>query len=226
MDFIEEQGVSIVANGSFNPAIFQPSWLALNDVINLDESEAAKVDVIHPEISKFQIPGFKFDVQTERFSMHAIAEPFVRAADIFVALFGEKLPHTPIDSIGVNYWAQVRLNDWAQRQRFGRSLAPIEPWGSLGERMESRDKSLAGGFSTLLMRLPIPENGEDGSINVAVQPSNKVSDGAGVFMHVNTHFGQKGEDRSFSEVLTESFDGAIAEARSIVAELTKQGRSA
>jgi hypothetical protein len=227
MEFVEEQGVAIFANGSFNPSIFQPSWLQLQGIITAEEAEAATVEIIHPEIARFQVPGLQFDVQTERFVLHGAAEPFVRAADIFSITFGEKLSHTPISSAGVNYWAHVRLRDWKQRQRFGRMLAPVEPWGHFGELLESGERALAGGFSTLRMRAAYPPYGEGGAINVAVQPSVRVPDDVGVFIHVNNHFEEPEEIKiNLSAAVYERFDEAVSRARDIVNHLTEIGRAA
>lgn len=226
MEFVEEQGAAIVATGSFNPAIFQPSWLAKEGIITADEEESAKLDVIHPEIARFQIPALKFDVQAERFSMHAVAEPFVRAADMFFMIFGERLSHCPIESVGINYWAHIRLRDWAQRQRLGRALAPIDPWGEFGQLMNADEKDSAGGFSTLTMRVPFLDNGKEGSINVALQPSNRVPDDVGVFIHVNHHFSEDAAGASgFPELVAEKFDASILRARKLVDHFTVLGRA-
>lgn len=226
MDFIEEQGVFIIANGSFNPAIFHPSWLLLEGVIRREEEEAASIELVHPEISRFNLPGIKFDVQTERFGLYASAEPFVRIADIFQVLFGEKLKHTPISSVGLNFWAHVRLTDWGQRQRFGRALAPLDPWGDFGRLLENRDKALAGGFSTLTMRAALPDNGESGSMSVTVQPSVRVAGDVGVFFTVNTHFGEDSERSvGFATLLHQRFDEVLLKSREIVTYMTTFARS-
>ncbi len=133
MDFVEEQAVSIVANGNFNPTIFQPAWFARQGIITDEEAESAEVEIIHDEICKFKFSSIQFDVQTNRFVMNAMAEPFVKVVDIFSLLFGRLLTHTPIRSIGVNYAAHFQLMDWKQRNRLGRTLAPTEPWGPLCE---------------------------------------------------------------------------------------------
>ena len=44
-------GVSIVALGSFNPAIFQPLWFSCNDLIGPEEAKGADIKVVHKEVT-------------------------------------------------------------------------------------------------------------------------------------------------------------------------------
>jgi hypothetical protein len=225
MDFVEEQGVSIVANGTFNPAIFHPSWLAKNGLITEDEEAASTVEIVHAEIAQFQVPGMRYDVQTERCSIHAVAEPFIKAADDFSTIFGEKLPHSPITSCGINYWAHFSLNSWKQRQAFGRLLAPIEPWGPFGQLLDGNDKETAGGFSTLAMRANHLKYGKGGSINVSMQPSGKVAADCGVFLHINHHFSKDDEETNFASMIVENFDSCVKMSREILSYMINKGRT-
>lgn len=226
MDFVEEQGMSVVANGHFNPTIFQPAWLRREGIITAAEEEAAVIGIIHPEITRFEVPGLSFDVQTERCSITAMAEPFIRAADVFYVTLHEKLGHTPITSVGLNYFAHVRLNDWKQRMKFGRLIAPIEPWGEYGALLNSSESSKAGGVSTLSMRAILSDYGKEGGINVSVQPSARVSDQAGVFFNVNHHLAEgAGGDDPLTATLYKRFDDLLAHSRSIIDDMTKRARS-
>lgn len=226
MEFVVEQGVSVVANGRFNPAIFHPSWLVAQGIIKQDEGDSASVEITHPEIARFSIPGISFDVQTEQMTIRVEAEPFIRAADLFYIVFGEKLPHTPITAVGVNHWAHIQLNDYEQRQRFGRKLAPVEPWGEFGKTMETKGPKGTGGFSTLVMRSFWMEYGEEGAINVAIQPSSKVPNEAGAFIHVNNHFSEDAAKETGLAVLVgERFDDCLRMSRGIIEHLTSVGRA-
>ena len=61
----EISAVSIVMIGYFNPQIFQPFWLANHDIITEDEAETARVDFVHPDITRFALEG-EFTIQVER----------------------------------------------------------------------------------------------------------------------------------------------------------------
>jgi hypothetical protein len=227
VDFVSEQAVSIVANGSFNPTIFQPAWLREQGIINAEEEAAATIEVIHPEIARFQVPGITFDVQTERCSFVSQAEPFIRIADIFYVTFVEKLGHTPMTSVGMNYSAHVQLNDWRQRTRFGRALAPLQPWGDYGAQLDAADPKTVGGMSNLSMRAIRPDFGEDGGINVSVQPSVKVPANSGVFFNVYFHFGEGAgavDGNTLAAHIHAKFDDVLREARAIVENMTSTAR--
>ncbi|MFN2100349.1 hypothetical protein ACEWMW_09670 [Altererythrobacter sp. MF3-039] len=225
MDFVEEQGVNIIANGTFNPAIFHPAWLSKHGLITSEEEDSARLSIAHAEVSQFQIPGMKFDIQTERCLIQAAAEPLVRSIDLFARIFGELLPHTPIEAVGVNYWAHFRLNSWKQRQEFGRRLAPIEEWGDYGKLMDHKGKDDAGGFSTLAFRAKFPEYGSLGAINVTVQPSTRVENDVGVFMNINHHIADENQTFNFSAIVTERFDQIIYQSREIISHMISVGRS-
>ncbi len=227
MDYVEGQGVVIVSNGTFNPSIFHPSWLNANGLITDDEAAAAQLNLVHAEIAQFQIPGVRFDIQTERAAIHGSAEPFVQIMDIWAQLFGRLLPHTILDNVGINYWAHIKLKDWAQRQRLGRLLAPIEPWGEFGQQLESEDKELAGGFSTLSMRAVNIQVSASSAINITLQPSNKLADQSGVFVYINHHydFDEKKPASDWIETVVDGFDPAIKYSRDIVTHFIELGRS-
>lgn len=224
-DFVEEQGASIVANGSFNPAIFHPAWFAKHGLLTPEEEEAAKIGITHAEVSNFQVPGLRFDIQTERALIQSATEPLIRAADIFSRMFGELLPHTPIEAVGINYWTHFSLNSWKQRQAFGRLLAPLDAWGAFGDLMESKDKELAGGFSTLAFKAYLPENGSLGALNVTIQPSTRVGTDSGVFMNVNHHFADDKEEFNFPDLIGKQFDNCVRRSRDIIFHMIEKGRT-
>ena len=52
----DEAGIVIV--GSFNPRIFQPFWLAKQNLISDEAAENAKITIIHPDITAFEIEPY------------------------------------------------------------------------------------------------------------------------------------------------------------------------
>jgi hypothetical protein len=50
----------IVLVGRFNPAIFQPAWFALHEMMGRKEAETAHIKVIFGELSKFKVDQFRF----------------------------------------------------------------------------------------------------------------------------------------------------------------------
>ena len=49
----EVLGVSVVALGSFNPAIFQPLWFSSNNLVRKEEAEGAEIKIIHHDVTMF-----------------------------------------------------------------------------------------------------------------------------------------------------------------------------
>lgn len=226
MDFVEEQAVSIVANGNFNPTIFQPAWLERHSIITEEESVAAEIEIIHDEICKFKFSSIQIDIRSNRFVMNALAEPFVKVPDIFIIIFGNLLTHTPIHSVGINYSAHFQLNDWKQRNRFGRILAPIEPWGPLSGEFEGGDEEMVGGITSLAMKAIQPDIGPKCSFGVTIQPSTVIGNGRGVFVNINNHFQIDDLETAsdWAAVVKERYDPSMKKSREILEYFIKFGR--
>lgn len=219
---VESQGFALVANGAFNPAIFHPSWLRLHEIISADELAASEVEVTHKEISQFSIPGVSFNVQGERLAIQLSRDPFVRALDVFLQIFS-KLPETPISSLGLNYFTHVALGSWEKRQKLGRALAPVEPWGDFGKTMESNDIEIAGGLTSLTMRAMWPDLGKESQIGVTIQPSAQIETPDGIYLNVNHHMKPNGENSApqWCKLIDAEFDNSVARSREIVSNILK-----
>lgn len=227
MEHIELQGVSIVLIGTFSPAIFNPDWLVARGVISADEGAQSSVDLIHPEYAQFSVGDLMFEITEERFTLHSVAEPFIRSADIIAGIFIENLPHTPINSLGINYLVHFRVKDRRQQHALGRQLAPLAPWGEWGEKLESVDDTKTGGMISLTMQEQGLTDRKAGNVRVTVQPSNRIEPlGTGVFVQVNDHYeglGAEGED-SAAEVCTKTITPSLEKSRRIVTSLSDYAR--
>src|SRR5437867_1304432 len=98
----EIEGVSIVLRGNFNPSIFQPAWLASHSLLRRQEADAAKINVIHPELTSFTAEWLILEVTKDRFGAATIhqahAEPL---RDLVLGVF-TLLEHTPFTKMGMN----------------------------------------------------------------------------------------------------------------------------
>ena len=72
---IEIEGMSIVLLGSFNPQIFQPAWFAAEGLVRKEEAEAAKIEIIHPQIISFSMEWLLLQVTQERFAASTTHSP-------------------------------------------------------------------------------------------------------------------------------------------------------
>lgn len=214
---------SIVVAGNLNPAIFSPAWFRLYGLIDDTEFEAAKVGVIHPEITEFSIDSLTFHVTQQQLSARLAELPFVRVADIVGAIFGELLPHTPLTAVGFNVSLHFRLETIAQRVSLGRSLAPLAAWGAWGDTLESSDALKIGGVRDLTMeQTAIAGRSRFDYRRFSVQPSVREQElsKSGVFMLVNDHYQLQAEgvDINIKEVLPK-FDTSISFAHTIISHL-------
>lgn len=229
-DTTERLTANIVLVGKFNPAIFSPAWVASTGLVNSEALNSAQVSLIHAEVAIFQIGGFSFDVRTERFSVEVASEPLVRALDAALLIFAEMLPHTPLSEMGINYAEHYSLESAERRLKFGRALAPLEPWGSWGQEINGlAGKLISGVIDISLVRTYDPPG--SGERRVHVQPSRLIQPATfGVFTMVNDHrilVASKDGDgaRPMMQLLQDSFDGSINVARSIIADLRSYAMS-
>lgn len=227
MDFVEEQAASAVLLGNFNPAIFNPDWLAREGIIGGQEAEDSRIDVIHPELSRFEVSGLVFDINSERFAVHARMEPFVRLADIIADVFGDRLSHTPLTALGLNYAAHFQVRDWKQQSALGRLLAPIEPWGEWGQKLKGDSPRSSGGLANLTMLQQRPDERVGGAIQISIQPSKKIEAGKGVFFQFNDHFDGGEEDKliNYPQLCVDKIEGSFSNARQILNSIVETARS-
>ena len=184
----EIDGVSIVLLGSFNPAIFTPAWFALHGLMSKGVAESAELAVAHPQMTGFSADWLRFNVTPEKFQVETAQAPQIRVQDLAVRVFAEHLPHTPLTAFGINRNVHFRVENPAARDRLGRTLAPVDPWGAWGQELGLDGEH--GGMKSLTMSQYNPtQRPLGGQINVTVEPSNRVGEGrSGVFVGINDHY--------------------------------------
>jgi hypothetical protein len=224
MPELEQLVASIVLVGKFNPAIFSPAWLAKMGLMSDAALEAAKVEIIHPDFAKFAADDISYEVVSTRFQLQSESEPFVRTSDTAAAIFGKLLPHTPIRQLGINLEAHFNTLSLDQRINLGRALAPLEPWGSFGRKIQEETGERRGGMVAVVMQESVPKDRKAGYRQVRVEPSRKLSAGTGVMILINDHF-ECAQDTPAAgaaeivSILRDRFDDSLAEGRNIASEL-------
>ena len=224
----EISSCSIVLLGQFNPAIFHPAWLESKGIEQ--EAPASDGDLLtHRDVANFSVDTRSYLVRSDRFQIETRSAPWVTILDITTKIFGENLIHTPIAGFGVNRTVHFRLPSIASRIRFGRMLAPIEPWGQYGQEMDTEDIDLTGGLQRLVMRRKSLLNGNSLETNVTIEPSVQITDNTGVYMHVNGHhmLADLPEGHGSEEAMTllaERFDLATEEAETIIGTMIEKGK--
>ena len=135
--------------GNFNPSIFTPAWFGWHDLLPEKTVEAADLKIAQPQITAFSADWLELNTVIDRFSISTTQPPFVRLRDLGIRIFRERLPHTPVHSMGINRQVHFLVNSFAERDRVGRLLAPIEPWGDWGEQLDPDGRH--GGMTSLTM---------------------------------------------------------------------------
>lgn len=159
----QSESASIVMLGAFNPAIFQPSWLALKNLISSSDAQSADVKLIVPQLAAFKAGGIVVEVLQERFVAQA-DEPQdqVRLRDLAMGIFAI-LGETPVSRLGLNWTYVFRLDDEKQWHAVGDLLAPKHVWS----------KVLRGrpGLRTMTIQGGLPD-GLRGQLNVKIEPTS------------------------------------------------------
>ena len=217
----EIAGVSLVMLGHFNPAIFTPAWFGWNELLPEKTVKIADTKIVHPEIAIFEADWLNLHVQPESFKINTPQAPYVRLRDLAVRIFREHLLHTPLNAMGINREVHFSVRSFDERDRLGRLLAPVEPWGDWGQKLEPDGRHV--GMTSLTMRQVNPEGRPPGGqINVTVEPSNRIGQGRlGVYARVNDHYTIENVESQMGtsnivELLEENFDESLRRADQII----------
>ena len=216
----EIDGISIVVVGNFNPAIFTPAWFALHELLPEEAAASASLQIAHPEITQFQSNWLNLQVTTDQFIAQTTQAPYIRVCDLAVRVFKEHLPHTPLRAFGINRDVHFCVDMRSEKDRIGRTLAPVEPWGTWGQQLGTSGEQ--GGMTSLTMtQVAIEGRPADDQINVTVGPS-RIGEGIlGVYVRVNDHHtagetdGLKASGR-LMEILEKNFDNSLANGEMII----------
>lgn len=122
------EGAVLVLEGSINPGIFTPHWLASVGLVRPDVAGEAKIGFIDPELSRFEIAGMTIEARRDQVTI-ASQETLAAIGSIgdFAVQIFMMLPHTPVIAIGMNrvaHWPMKRPQVEALWKRF----VPDDPW--------------------------------------------------------------------------------------------------
>ena len=202
----EISGVSAVLLGDFNPAIFTPAWFALHGLLPESVTDSADLRLAHQQVTEFAADWLLLHVTVDRFSVETLQAPHIRLRDLVARIFKEYLHHTPLRAFGINRNVHFRVKSLAERDRIGRTLAPVESWGAWGHDLDLYGKH--GGMKSLTMSQLAPDGRPTGSqINVTVEPSNRIRNKqTGVYVRVNDHYAIDDAELGTAERLIDLFD--------------------
>jgi len=219
----EIDGASVVLIGGFNPTIFTPDWFLKYDVLSQEDFDQTKIKVIHPEIADFQNQWLKVQVVGNRFLAETQEKPFIRIHDFVLMTFRQHLFHTPLQQLGINRTVHFNAGSEANRDKIGCALAPREPWGKWGSKINSGKGLKHGGMRNLIMEIRDLDDRSEGVIKVIIQPSSEVDNG--VRVDINDHFEAPEDDDSVGDTdfimktLESRFEASHARSEEIIAQI-------
>jgi hypothetical protein len=211
-----DQVFAIVVRGDFTPTIFQPAWFASHKLIRDAESDAAKVQVIHPSATVFTAEWLQLTVVPDRFHIATTQESFSEPLRDLVIGVMKIFNEIPLIAMGLNRTCNYRLESEEAWHHIGNELAPKKTWGSLLDKPGMRSLTMEG----------VRSDKREGYIQVKVEPSTTIK--YGVNVELNDHYQLKSEDTTLppgtqrasdilNECWTKSIERSLAIANTIAA---------
>lgn len=170
----EQQSLSIVALGDFNPSIFQPLWFSANGLMPKEETENAEISIIQKQLAIFSIGEIQFHVDESRLGLTTTelhSWPILR--DLAIGILSI-LEHTPLKAIGFNRDMVFMMATEEAWNALGDRLVPKEDWATILEKPGMRQVVVEG---------KRPESTAS-RLQFRVQPSGI----RGVMVAVNQHY--------------------------------------
>jgi hypothetical protein len=207
--YLQIETLSVVFLGDFNPIIFQPSWLALKNLIREDEANNAKIEVIHNEIVKYELNDWlTLEITKNRCQFKTSKVPYFEPMkDLIIGIF-TILRETPIYSFGINHIYDLSLVNADRYYEFGAKLTPLSVWNDV--------------FSDpRLLSLEINEterkDGEKGSRRIRISSTDQKIP-FGVTVNFNNHFNLRYDDKKIDaiKILTSNWPLSFNQANDII----------
>ncbi|MDE6822297.1 hypothetical protein [Bacteroides acidifaciens] len=217
--FLQIETRGFVFLGNFNPSIFHPSWLASKNLIQEEEAQNAKIDVVMNELSRFQLGDWlDVEVSRNRCEFKTMKSPYFLpmkdlASDVFKIL-GE----TPIKAVGINNVYDLSLKNKDDYYKFGNTLAPLSNWDDMLnsprllniEIIENNEEA-----KPLLKRINISPSETRLKVNFGINinvnnhfilPANSTGNRAAILLEENNEFCAENSKKIVSNILSKVFD--------------------
>lgn len=192
----ELSGVTIVAAGSFNPAIVHPLWLAEKELIpenvaeHAMEQESAKQMMVSPQLASFVADWLSVQVTPKQAVLATVDQG--RAVDLrdLAKGFFDLLPETPVDALGINADSHFRTDGAAAWHAFGDRFLPKDFWEPLfqGDAWKPRDTTGSRvGMRAMTVEIQRSDPEVPGYVRIEIAPSTRIGPN-GVYVGINAHF--------------------------------------
>lgn len=200
--------IGIVLLGNFNPVILTPFWLSSKGLIRESEADTAKVEIIHPDITRFEIDWLSVEATPTRIDFKTKREShFSVLRDLIVSIFSH-LKETPINAIGINHLCHYTLRDFKEYENFGYWLSPVQELDSVLFRPKLQSVQYVE---------TLDDKKENGLIKMTISPSDLLNDRKSVVFNSNHHFDNpKGTDaRTMISLMLDKWDFSFQKVKDL-----------
>ena len=217
----------IALEGSFNPAIFQPAWFARHGMLGEKEAENPDISQTNNQLM-FKTDALEVHVVRDRFLAASLDNNSEHVKDLLISCFRKFLPHTPILSLRISRYIHFDAGTSRNVDHVRNLLVPMEPWGQWGDKIEeSSHQSSKNGMLSVVVGQQLQF--DRGVINVVarVEPSLRMSSGAGIFIEVENSFQFAGnkltiQDASLGiQVLEDNWESSLERTETIFNQIMK-----
>jgi hypothetical protein len=194
LPFKQVYTLSIVMIGNFNPSIIQPYWFSSKHLIREQEAQNATIDLIHPDLVRWNIGWMSVEVTNSRFEIRSSQEPYFEPMkDLILSLVGI-LKETPINALGINHFLYFALPDEERHYEFGNKIVPLKKW-----------ESFMGNPKLFNVEIGEMTRTDEyaGQFRVKIQPSDiKLSSPYGILIYINDHYDLTNSKQKENQVIT------------------------
>lgn len=169
--------------GSFEPAVFHPSWFASHGLFG-PETLAAAVDslqLVHPQYTSFRADWLNIKVEPQRFEFLTTESVYDSDLKDMVENTFTLLAFAPVRAVGINRETHYLMDNENDAHALAYRLAPKEPWEGILE-----------GQGLQLLVIDEPRVDPPGYLRVQVGPSGRIT--PGVLVSINDHYQLSTED--------------------------------
>lgn len=168
--------VNIVVRGHFNPTIISPGWLLAEKLISADDFTESQVEIIAPELSRFQATWLQCQVTPDTLLV-STADPSEseRLRDLAVGIL-RTLRHTPVAALGINRVVHFGTESAVAWHTVGDILSPKDIWDGVLRLPGTQSVTILG----------VRQDDQRGRVQVSIEPSVVVA--LGIYVAHNDHF--------------------------------------
>lgn len=194
MPGLELSGVTVVCAGSFNPAIFHPTWLAKKELIPGHLAESAVSGAGGREmVVTSQLAAYVADWLTVQITQNQAVFATVDSArspdlrDLVVSVL-KLLPESPVRAVGINTDAHFRAASEEAWHAFGDKFLPKDFWEPLFSDGPWKARPDGKHVGMRVMTVEVAREGEfPGHVRVELAPSTRIGPN-GIYIGTNGHF--------------------------------------